>query len=581
MFPNNTKKEVCHLCWKAFSSGSLPHIKSCYECQQPCLPEVSGRYMYSYEKEKNICVECWMSKVVDLGLEDFCSEIDYVINFCSTCANYYTAFNDLNIKGEPCCAYCYKEYMEHQTGTIKSDEQQAKRESIQLVLSTGANDLVTDREKTTMNNTQSTIEVPRCKLRHASLKEIKQAIAQGKELPLPTLVYEEEGIELDLEALRMYCEMGIEDYALIPGSRRVECGEGGKDGTYVFIDRGADILAVAHRDHVVENAKHFYWAAMANDNVIYTPVLDDRLGCWIINNVLPKMGFNFDILFTEGEETGNSTAAFFPGIEGKQYKFIVEFDRKEDDAVTYQFDRKVWEDALKDSGFKVNKGMFSDIGMLSHLKACAVNIGCGYKDYHSERANASINQLYQQLVRFKAFMAKYGETYFEFDEATHGKKSQTDRYREARGCFKGSGSKTVDNNNGYRAYKYHRDYSRSESERTLIGDYSYNHTSPSNVIYINDEKYLVFLDEDATFANANNTDASKQITAPLNERYDTQRDLSDGYDEVKKLHLVKERLCDECGYQLLKITGGLGAVSDGLCDECEIKVLNRASKVDQ
>ena len=45
--------------------------------------------------------------------------------------------------------------------------------------------------------------------------------------------------------------------------------------------------------------------------MVHSGALDDRLGAYIILDLLPKLGINVDVLLTVGEEQGRSTANFF------------------------------------------------------------------------------------------------------------------------------------------------------------------------------------------------------------------------------------------------------------------------------
>ena len=146
-----------------------------------------------------------------------------------------------------------------------------------------------------------------------------------------------------------------------------------------------------------------------------------------------------DWLITEDEEVSNSSAARFVVPEGKQYNWIVEFDRAGDDAVVYQYGDKTrgvtwvetehgykrieygggndsgWENALKKFGFHVGIGSYSDIRELEHLRCKAVNIGIGYlqsPSYHSRRAAIDVGMMMRQVEKFVRFYEKYESVRF-------------------------------------------------------------------------------------------------------------------------------------------------------------------------
>jgi len=179
-----------------------------------------------------------------------------------------------------------------------------------------------------------------------------------------------------------------------------------KDHTYAFIDNGSDVLAVAHADSV-QNARFF----RRYGNFIRSPSLDDRLGCAVALDILPKLGIVTDVLITDQEESGNSSAASF--LTDKQYKWIVEFDRMGEDVVTYEYLEKDWDSAIKEFFPEVGWGIYTDICEMTALKCCAMNVGIGYQNYHSCGAYASLIELANNLARFQMFYEKYKEVYFE------------------------------------------------------------------------------------------------------------------------------------------------------------------------
>lgn len=173
-----------------------------------------------------------------------------------------------------------------------------------------------------------------------------------------------------------------------------------RDGIHIYQNNDSPVLAVAHLDSVLD-LEHFYVNRINGDDLIFNAQLDDRLGAYTILDVLPKLGINCDVLLTEGEEQGRSTAAHFKA--GKSYNWAFSFDRKGEDVVTYQYNGKDWEDALKASKFRVGVGSFSDIAFLGHLGIKCVNIGTGYHGEHDDLCYASANQLERQVKRFEHF----------------------------------------------------------------------------------------------------------------------------------------------------------------------------------
>jgi hypothetical protein len=170
-----------------------------------------------------------------------------------------------------------------------------------------------------------------------------------------------------------------------------------KGGLHAHKDNNSKILAVAHLDTVQKAHARMAMVQLERDTLIFSPVLDDRLGVYTILHALPLMGIKIDILFTENEERGMSTAADF--TTEKQYNWIVEFDREGSDAVTYNYD---WDD---DVGryFKLGVGSYSDICELEHLGCKGLNIGVGYRNPHTRRAYFVVEEYLAQMRKFAKF----------------------------------------------------------------------------------------------------------------------------------------------------------------------------------
>jgi len=159
----------------------------------------------------------------------------------------------------------------------------------------------------------------------------------------------------------------------------------------IFIDRKSDLLFVAHLDTVLAPEIHGKIT-----NRIYAAGLDDRLGCHIAYSLSEKL--NVDLLLTDNEETGKSTAQYHIC---KNYNWIAEFDRAGTDAVTYELDNRKFLTALK-KHFKIGIGSFSDIAFLN-TDACCVNIGIGYYDAHSQYSFFEPKALQSQIFKFLKF----------------------------------------------------------------------------------------------------------------------------------------------------------------------------------
>lgn len=187
---------------------------------------------------------------------------------------------------------------------------------------------------------------------------------------------------------------------------RVQCQTKHYDDFYFYQDNGSDILAVAHLDSVAELQRFFRVEDHPeHGDIIRSPSLDDRLGAYVITELLPKLGVKADILLTTGEESGQSTAQFFK--TEKNYNWMFQFDRMGTDVVMYQYDTPQRRELLRSVNALPMRGAFSDISDLGHLGCAGFNWGVGYHDYHSTRAWASIDQLVLQVGRFARFYQRY------------------------------------------------------------------------------------------------------------------------------------------------------------------------------
>lgn len=212
-------------------------------------------------------------------------------------------------------------------------------------------------------------------------------------------------IAFDPCALKRVCEMHEDDFAEAYEMVYVPVAQREPDDFYLYRDNGSSVLAVAHLDTVGP-----HWERTANfveteaGLVVYSRALDDRLGAYIILELLPQLiDTKYDLLLTVGEESGRSTASFFEPPEDKEYDWMIEFDRGGTDVVMYQYDDFETRALVTATGARVEEGIFSDICYLEHLGCKGFNWGVGYRDYHGPRAHAFLDDTFKMVDHYVDF----------------------------------------------------------------------------------------------------------------------------------------------------------------------------------
>lgn len=221
---------------------------------------------------------------------------------------------------------------------------------------------------------------------------------------------------------------------------------------YGFTDNGSRVLAVAHIDHVQKD-RGWGTVRLGESELIFSPRLDDRLGVYTILDLLPKLGVKTDILLTDNEETGNSTAKLFS--TKKRYNWMVEFDRKGTGAVTYSFDTDgEWDKRLRPYFGNISRGTVSDISYLDDMGCKAFNVGVGYHDEHALKAYMVVEEYIVQIAKFLTFYHDNKRVRYQ-----HEKKVVNSKWGNATTCH-GARKCDICNTTGYtsraKASKYLR-----------------------------------------------------------------------------------------------------------------------------
>ena len=202
-------------------------------------------------------------------------------------------------------------------------------------------------------------------------------------------------MKLNLNLLREHCQAPVEAF--------MELGDVWETprGRHIFIDNHSSVLGIAHLDSVVEEAQEFKQIRLNSKLTVFNQALDDRLGAYLLLDYLPLLGLEYDILLTEGEESGQSTGAYFQ--PPRQYNWMFQFDRAGTDVVTYQYRTKELDDLLKLYQFKTNWGSFSDISSMDDLGCKGINFGTGYYANHSYLSHMIVADTRLMVDKFVTF----------------------------------------------------------------------------------------------------------------------------------------------------------------------------------
>lgn len=208
-------------------------------------------------------------------------------------------------------------------------------------------------------------------------------------------------------------ERGFESFGKSVEVPMIWRGQPVEDHFYIYQDNGASVLGIAHLD-TVAGISECVITGVAGEPIVFSPALDDRLGAWVITDLLPRCGLNIDWLLTTGEETMSSTGEDWVehhlAANGKPYNWMFQFDRTGTDVVLYQYDEPELRRKLTGVGMRPARGSFSDISTMENLGCSGFNVGVGYEDYHSKRSHAWLNDTFDQVAHFIEFYNRYHAT---------------------------------------------------------------------------------------------------------------------------------------------------------------------------
>ncbi len=234
-------------------------------------------------------------------------------------------------------------------------------------------------------------------------------------------------VRIDLNELERRCCVPSSDYL----KEGVKLEAKGND-LLIHKDRNAKVLAVAHLDWVGIRKPWFAYAVTSKGKrLCFNNRLDDRLGAYIALDYLPKLGVECDVLLTDNEEKGRSTAADFK--TDKEYNWIFQFDRRGDDVVLYNYATDPYEKLLRDAGFHIGQGSYTCIRELESLGVLGFNVACGYYRNHCEDSYCDLAVVDKQVDKFLKFYEVNKDTKLPVDP-----KAKKETYWNGGGYYKGN-----------------------------------------------------------------------------------------------------------------------------------------------
>jgi len=137
-----------------------------------------------------------------------------------------------------------------------------------------------------------------------------------------------------------------------------------------------------------------------------------------------------NILVTNEEEKGASTAKEFSNDAimhlkddiTKQFNWLVQFDRRGMDVVTYGYTNGDWIDILHEYFCNVGNGSYTCIRELEAFGCGGVNIGVGYGKEHTQEAFIDFRMYLYNVHQFALFYTDKSETHYAAKNTIKAKK---------------------------------------------------------------------------------------------------------------------------------------------------------------
>jgi len=282
---------------------------------------------------------------------------------------------------------------------------------------------------------------------------------------------------------------------------------------YWHLKQGGTVCIMAHVDTVKTPTipRHY-------NGTIWAKGLDDRLGVYLAMKLFGERD-DVDVIITDDEEIGQSTADMLTKEDLEQYNSILELDRDGNDFVHYGCAES---DLINAYSIYAEEGLgsYSDIASITdEARQCGcINIGIGYKNAHGDDSYVKIDDLAKSWRNINTFIDIYHNVKF----------------------------KKADKN------EYDWDYSYNSTK------YGHNNYIPGKKDAILDLKYCDYCGHD--FYSHEMADLGDGQFC-CEDCFNTMTNLKEEGEEVSY------QRCSECGLELMKYEE-----KEGKCEYCAQKV---------
>ena len=190
---------------------------------------------------------------------------------------------------------------------------------------------------------------------------------------------------------------------------------------YVCAEGDIPIALVAHLDTVFKTppTEILYDTAL---NMMISPQgagFDDRIGVWMILQILSTTKLRPHVIFTMGEEVGGLGAVALAKINCPfaDLRFMIELDRRgSNDCVFYDCDNPSFTSYIESFGFVENWGSYTDIcDLMESWRIAGVNFSVGYRDEHTVSEVLFVEQALDTMQKVKKILIQPNETIPRFE----------------------------------------------------------------------------------------------------------------------------------------------------------------------